>query len=248
MAETVVSENIDHTPKVVYYSGKLDFKLGVFEHEEFNRVMVRSHGMDSTGDKVEMTPVSQSDIWFLSQKLGVDPGMRKMVLDSLPRNAMGIVFINHAEGIMCIFHKSIGGYSGADGAVQVTEFYFTIDKNRNSESEIVDFYPLYGAEDYRLAIPVIFSSSVEFYQTFYKSCSEFYEKSDEQFEKLFTRTRTLLNDLVDMRQRIHDKLSEGLMRGAMYFERPTFIMQTIMEAVIRDLTPIERMEIPFSKS
>ncbi|MEB3208778.1 MAG: hypothetical protein VKK63_07660 [Synechococcus sp.] len=224
---------------------KLQFQFGVFEHEQFNRVIVRSHGMENHENKVDLILADQSELWLLSQNLGIDPGMRKMAFDSLPKNALGIVFINRSEGIFCIFQKNVGSYTGTDGLTHVLEFYFKIPKTATLPTEFVEYYPLYNAEDYRAALPFVFESSREFYETFYKSVSEFYDKSDERFEILFNQARTLLNRVIDIRQTIQDTLADGNMRGIMYFERPTFRLQAIMEAIVRDMQPVETMKLPF---
>jgi hypothetical protein len=238
---------LKYSPLVVYRNiemDKLNFQFGVFEHEGFNRVMVRSQFVE--GPKtVDLIIAEKSELWLLSQNLGIDPGMRKLTFDSLPKNSLGIVFINRVEGVFCIFQKNTGSYTGEDGTSHTLEFYFKIPKTTENLPDLVEYYPLYNTEDYRLALPFIFESSREFYETFYNSVSEFYEKSDEQFETLFNRARDLLNRVVDIRQKIQDTLADGNMRGIMYFERPTFRLQSIMEAIIRDMEPVNSMKIPF---
>lgn len=247
MAEDLIP-TIDFSPRTVYRHlemDKLHFQFGVFDQEEFNRVMVRTQGIEENENKVDLTIADHSELWLLSQNLGIDPGMRKMAFDSLPKNALGIVFINRPAGIFCIFQKNTGSYTGADGLTHVLEFYFKIPKIRDLPSDFVEYYPLYNTEDFHSALPFIFESSREFYETFYKSVSEFYDKSDEKFESLFNQARDLLNRVVDIRQTIQDTLADGNMKGIMYFERPTFRLQSIMEAIIRDMEPIDSMKLPF---
>lgn len=239
---------LDFDPKTVYRHMEMDnlhFQFGVFEHEEFNRVVIRSGGMENYEKKVDLIVADQSELWLLSQNLGIDPGMRKIAFDSLPKNALGIVFVNHREGIFCIFQRNTGSYTGANGLTHVLEFYFKIPKNPSRVSEFVEYYPLYNAEDFRTALPFIFESSREFYETFYKTVSEFYDKSDDKFEMLFNQAKDLLNRVVDIRQKIQDTLAEGNLQGVMYFERPTFRLQSIMEAIIRDMEPVTSMKLPF---
>lgn len=233
---------MENIAQVSFYNQKLEFQLGIFE-DGLNKVMIRSRDIQAN-TRVEMTPVGSSDLWFVSQKLGVDPSMRKLAYDSLPKNAVGIAFINSAEGILCIFQRSIGGYTGADGVIHVIEYYFDIPKNKVQLTDIVQYFPLYSVDDYRMAMAPVFKASTEFYETFYKSCVDFYEKSDERFEDLFQKAKTLFGKVVDMRINIQDKISGGMLQGALYFEQPVFKLQSLLEAVVRDLQPVEDMSIP----
>lgn len=238
------------TPRAIYRHldmDQLNFQFGVFEHEMFNRVIIRTRKMDQPQgvESIDLLPAEKSELWLLSQTLGIDPGMRKLALDSLPKNSLGIVFINRVEGIFCIFYLDTGSYSGREGSAQVREFYFRIPKTNEISGDFVEYYPLYNSDDLQGSLSFILESSREFYETFYTSVSEFYEKSDEKFEQLFNQVKNLLNKTIDMRQSIQDTLAEGNMRGIMYFERPTFNLQAIMEAVIRDMQPVETMRIPF---
>jgi hypothetical protein len=236
-------KNMENAARAVYQNQSLDFQLGIFE-EGANKVMIRSRDIYSE-NRVELTPSDHSELWFLSQKLGVDPSMRKLAFESLPKSAIGISFVNHAEGILCIFQKNIGGYTGGDGVIHVVEYYFTIPKNRNWTLDAVEYFPLYAVDDYRPAMLPIFKASVEFYETFYNSCVQFYEKSDEKFEELFQKAKGLFGKVVDMRLEIQEKINGGMLQGAMYFERPTFRLQAIMEAVVRDMQAVETLTLPF---
>ena len=183
-------------------------------------------------------PESQDSSEVMTNLLGMDESMRKLIAEITPKGLKAIAIMNPSTGVFIILQRPPGGASGKDGLIRTVEYVYSYTPLESLNRKLV-ILPVVYEEDFELYPKEVVEVVNEFNNLLLKEIqiinNKRFNQLFETYESVRTKLENMGSNLENMNRSFFDDLKDSSVDGIATSELPLLKMLTTLQTIESEL-------------
>jgi hypothetical protein len=183
-------------------------------------------------------PESQDSSEVMTNLLGMDESMRKLIAEITPKGIKAIAIMNPSTGVFIILQRPPGGASGKDGLIRTVEYVYSYTAPETLGRNLV-ILPVVYEEDFELYPKEVTEVVNEFNNILLKEIqiinNKRFNQLFETYESVRTKLENMGSNLENMNRSFFDDLKDSSVDGIATSELPLLKMLTTLQTIESEL-------------